>query len=297
MTLGLFRVRTAAGEIRLARGQVEEGPSELLPAELTIAALLANEAGADAIARAVHGRADGPLPRPVSILSPVDRQEIWAAGVTYERSRDARMDEAREPSIYDRVYEATRPELFFKSAAWRVRGPGQAITIRADSGWDVPEPELAIVATRDLQVAGFTIANDVSSRTIEGENPLYLPQAKIYDGACAIGPAIVPLADAAPPFEIRLVIARRGSTIVDETTSSGRLRRSFEDLLEHLGRALAFPHGVVLLTGTGIVPEDFTLTAGDIVRISIDSLGTLENPVAVVGHPDAQPLEAVGPSE
>jgi 2-dehydro-3-deoxy-D-arabinonate dehydratase len=176
MTLGLFRIRTPGGDIRVARGPVDEGPEDLLAPEVTIAGLLAG-GGPDALTEAIRRPSNEVVPGGSTILAPIDRQEIWAAGVTYERSRDARMDEAREPSVYDRVYEASRPELFFKAAAWRASGPGEAIAVRADSDWNVPEPELAIVATHDLALAGFTIGNDVSSRTIEGENPLYLPQA------------------------------------------------------------------------------------------------------------------------
>jgi 2-dehydro-3-deoxy-D-arabinonate dehydratase len=282
MTRGLFRIRTGDGRIRVARGDVDAGPAEILAADVTIASLL--RAGRDGLSSALGASNEGAVGTGWTLLAPLDSQEVWAAGVTYERSRDARMDEAVEPSVYDRIYEARRPELFFKAAAWRVRASGEPIGVRVDSGWDVPEPELVLVATAGLELAGFSIGNDVSSRTIEGENPLYLPQAKVYDGACAIGPAIVPLSEASGAFDIQLVIERDGATVFDDTTSSDRLRRSFEDLLEHLGRALAFPDGVALLTGTGIVPPpEFSLTAGDVVRITIDGLGTLENRVQAVG--------------
>jgi 2-dehydro-3-deoxy-D-arabinonate dehydratase len=221
------------------------------------------------------------------ILAPIDDQEVWAAGVTYLRSRDARIEESAEPTVYDRVYDAARPELFFKSVAWRVRGPGEPIGVRADSPWNVPEPELALVVAADGQIAGYTIGNDVSSRTIEGENPLYLPQAKVYDGACALGPAIVPADAVEPPFGIRLAIDRGGSTMVDETTTSDRLRRSFDELTGYLVRALSFPAGAFLLTGTGIVPAPpFSLEPGDRVTIEIAGLGRLENPVVSVGRSD-----------
>jgi 2-dehydro-3-deoxy-D-arabinonate dehydratase len=230
------------------------------------------------------------IPAGARVVAPVDVQEIWAAGVTYERSRDARAEESVEASVYDRVYEATRPELFFKSPGWRVRGPGEAIGVRADSKWNVPEPELALVVTSDLQIAGYTIANDVSSRTIEGENPLYLPQAKLYDGSCAIGPALVPVSAAEPPFEIRLRVLRDGASVVDESTSTARLRRPLEELTEYLGRALSLFDGAILLTGTGIVPAaPFTLLAGDVVRIEIGPLGVLENTVELVGRAAREP--------
>lgn len=285
MTAALFRLRLGDGSIRLARGDVQTGPFQLLPAATSIQGLLRD--GVDALLTAVQNESyDEQVPDGALIEPPVDHQEIWAAGVTYLRSRVARMDESAEPSVYDRVYEASRPELFFKAPAWRVQGPNAPIGIRADSDWNVPEPELALFVTPDLEIAGYAIGNDVSSRTIEGENPLYLPQAKIYDGACAIGPCLVPTAFVAPPFEIRLKVIRDGTTVADETTSTSRLNRNLVDLIEHLGRALSFPDGVVLLTGTGIVPDNsFTLVAGDLVQISIDQLGLLENPTIRVGTP------------
>jgi 2-dehydro-3-deoxy-D-arabinonate dehydratase len=285
MTIALFRLLLEDGSFRLARGQVEIGPFGLLPGGVTIQGLLRD--GVEALLTAVQDESyDEPVPDGSHAKAPVDHQEIWAAGVTYLRSREARMDESAEPSVYDRVYEARRPELFFKAPAWRVQGPGGPIGIRADSDWNVPEPELALFLTSDLAIAGYSIGNDVSSRTIEGENPLYLPQAKIYDGACAIGPCIVPADLATPPFEIRLKVIRNGATLADETTSTSRLNRNLTDLVEHLGRALSFPDGVVLLTGTGIVPNNsFTLAAGDLVQIRIDQLGMLENPTVSVGKP------------
>ena len=287
MTPGLFRVRLPSGDVRLARGAVERGPSELLPGSRSVAALLG--AGGEAVADAAREPAVASVPDGTTVLAPVDAQEVWAAGVTYERSRSARIEEAVEPSVYDRVYEAARPELFFKAPGWRVRGPGDPVGIRADSGWDVPEPELAIVADRDLRLVGYTIGNDVSSRAIEGENPLYLPQAKLYAGSCSLGPAIVPAFLVDPPFEIHLTVIRAGRTIVDESTSSDRLHRAVEDLLHWLGRALEFPDGVVLLTGTGIVPPpDFSLQPGDVVTVAIDGLGELTNPVERVGQAPAE---------
>jgi 2-dehydro-3-deoxy-D-arabinonate dehydratase len=220
-----------------------------------------------------------------ALLAPVDEQEVWAAGVTYERSRDERMAESTEASIYDRVYTAERPEVFLKSTAARVVAPGEPVGIRADSDWDVPEPELALVFASDGTLFGYTIGNDMSSRSIEGENPLYLPQAKVYEAACALGPAVVPAWAVEPPFDIRLGIERDGETVFSGTASSASITRPFEDLGAWLGAAMPFPAGSVLLTGTGIVPdESFTLAEGDVVRIGIEGLGELVNPVRVVGR-------------
>jgi 2-dehydro-3-deoxy-D-arabinonate dehydratase len=280
----LFRVGLQDGTTRLARGDTEHGPLELLAPELTVARLLAD--GAAALGHAVASAPGAGSARNLTVLAPLDRQEVWAAGVTYERSRDARIEESAEPTVYDRVYSSVRPELFFKSAGWRVRGPGAPIAVRADSPWNVPEPELALVVAADGGIAGHTIGNDVSSRTIEGENPLYLPQAKVYDGGCALGPAIVPVGQAGPPFAIRLVVLRGHTVLVDEDTTSARLQRTPDELVEHLFRAQAFPDGAVLLTGTGIVPAPpFTLLPGDRVTIDIAGLGRLENPVVEVGRP------------
>jgi len=214
--------------------------------------------------------------------APVDgRTEIWASGVTYLRSRAARMDEATDPDIYDRVYEAERPELFFKSAAWRAVTDGDPIGIREDSTWDVPEPELAVVANAFGEIVGFAICNDVSSRSIEGENPLYLPQAKVYARACAVGTGIRPAWEVdAEDLGIQLTIRRAGEVVVDESTSTAQLARPLQTLVDYLFRAEVFPDGAWLSTGTGIVPPDaFTLQDGDDVEIRIEGLGTLRNPV------------------
>jgi 2-dehydro-3-deoxy-D-arabinonate dehydratase len=289
----LFRVRLPDGSYRLARGDVGGGPRELLAPDLTLKGLLAK--GTAALGEALaNGRGSGSIPQGARIAAPVDEQEVWAAGVTYERSRAARMEESAEPSVYDHVYEAERPELFFKAPAWRVRAAGEPIGIRADSDWDVPEPELALVITSGLEIAGYTIGNDVSSRRIEGENPLYLPQAKLYDGSCALGPGIVPVSAAEPPFAIGLLVLRDGVPVVEAETSTARIRRDLAELARVLGRALTLPAGAILLTGTGIVPaDDFSLRAGDTVRIEIERLGVLENPVEQVGLPaDARPVAA-----
>lgn len=226
-----------------------------------------------------------PLPlAKVEVLPPLDNQEVWGAGVTYERSKVAREEESESAArFYDRVYTADRPELFFKATPNRVAGPGQPIRVRRDSRWSVPEPELALVLSPSLKLVGFTVGNDVSARDIEGENPLYLPQAKVYDGSCALGPVIT-LASAMPPrasIGIRLEIERRGSVVFRGETSLARMARTLEDLIDWLGREDRFPNGVILLTGTGIVPpDDFSLEAGDRVAIEIDGIGTLVNPVA-----------------
>jgi 2-dehydro-3-deoxy-D-arabinonate dehydratase len=222
---------------------------------------------------------------PRDLVAPVgSQQEIWAAGVTYFRSRDARMEESQSAGggdFYARVYEAPRPELFMKAAAWRVIGPGGKVRIRKDSAWNVPEPELALVINPAGKIVGYTVGNDMSSRDIEGENPLYLPQAKIYDGSCAIGPAIWITGDKpAPETKIRLIISRRGEIAFDGETSVAKIKRGFEELVSYLYRETSFPHGCVLLTGTGIVPPNaFTLERGDRVDISIDNIGTLTNTV------------------
>ena len=220
----------------------------------------------------------------VRILPPLDAQEVWGAGVTYERSKVARQEESEgAASFYDLVYKASRPELFFKATPSRVVGPGEPIRVRADSRWSVPEPELAMVLSPALKLVGFTIGNDVSARDIEGENPLYLPQAKVYQASCALGPCIT-LAPAMPPrasIGIQLDIERDGRRVFHGETSVARMARKLEDLIDWLGRENSFPDGVILLTGTGIVPpDDFSLEAGDRVSISIDGIGTLTNPVA-----------------
>ena len=225
----------------------------------------------------------------VRYLAPIDRQEVWGAGVTYERSKIAREEESEQGgSFYDLVYRAPRPELFFKATPSRVVGPHEPIRVRRDTRWCVPEPELALVLSSKLELVGFTIGNDVSARDIEGENPLYLPQAKVYDACCAIGPCIT-LAAAMPKPEdimIRLEIERTGAIVFDGQTSVARMARRFAELIEWLGIDNSFPDGVVLLTGTGIVPPDeFTLQAGDSVSISIEGIGRLTNPVVQGGAP------------
>jgi 2-dehydro-3-deoxy-D-arabinonate dehydratase len=217
-------------------------------------------------------------------LAPVESQEVWAAGVTYLRSRAARVEESQDAgggSCYDRVYVAERPELFFKAAPWRVRGPGAEVRIRADAKWSVPEPELALYLNARAEIIGYTIGNDVSSRDIEGENPLYLPQAKTYDGSCALGPAVLVSSEPLPPeTTIELQITRDGATVFEGSTTLAHMRRTPSELVDFLYRETSFPDGCVLLTGTGVIPPDeFTLHARDRVEIRIAPIGTLINTV------------------
>lgn len=264
--------KTASGAVRVH----PDGTATRLRASLSEVLHAADPAAALAAADTGERLAFTPL-------APIDRQEVWAAGVTYKRSKVAREEEsAGAAQFYDKVYSADRPELFLKSTPERVVGPGGNIRVRRDGRWNVPEPELGLVVSPDLRIVGYTIGNDVSSRDIEGENPLYLPQAKIYDGACAVGP-VVTLAAAMPPLAsvgIRLVIRRGGAVAFDGSTSAGQLNRTVESLVAWLGREYSLPHGAVLLTGTGIVPPDeFSLQVGDVVDITIDGVGTLSNPV------------------
>lgn len=222
----------------------------------------------------------------VSLLSPVERQEVWAAGVTYLRSKTARMEESEfSANAYDRVYAAERPEIFFKSLPEKVVATGESVGIRRDAKWNVPEPELALVLNSRGRVVGYTIGNDMSSRDIEGENLLYLPQAKTYHRSCAVGPWIVLGATEAEARQwgIKIEIRRDGKVVFQGETSVGQIKRRFEELGEFLFRSQVFPQGAVLLTGTGIVPPDqFTLREGDVVRIEVSGIGVLENGVVVV---------------
>src|SRR5688500_1562076 len=224
--------------------------------------------------------------RNVKLLPPVERQEVWAAGVTYQRSKTARMEESESAaSVYDKVYDAPRPELFFKAIAEKVVAPNDAVGIRKDATWNVPEPELALVFNSKGRIVGYTIGNDMSSRDIEGENPLYLPQAKVYRQSCALGPFIRlgVLENEVRTWPIHLRIQRGTKVVFQGETSVGQIKRKFDELGSYLFKSQAFPHGVVLLTGTGIVPpDDVSLQAADVVRISISGIGVLENTVAVV---------------
>jgi 2-dehydro-3-deoxy-D-arabinonate dehydratase len=252
----------------------------LHPVGATLGGLLA--AGREALAAAAAAALDGPaLDGAADVLAPVDEQEVWASGVTYRRSVSARVDESATPDAYELVYAAERPELFLKATAKRVPPPRAPLRIRADSGWDVPEPELALVLDAAGKVAGFLVADDVSSRSIEGENPLYLPQAKLYDDALGLSDTIVladgdlaPMRRAAIALEIR----RGGEPVFAGSTSVADMRRRFEELAEALFRELSHPAGAVLLTGTGVVPpDDFTLQDGDEVEIAIDGVGVLRH--------------------
>jgi 2-dehydro-3-deoxy-D-arabinonate dehydratase len=221
------------------------------------------------------------------LLAPMGNQEIWAAGVTYYRSRTARMEESQDSGgadFYDKVYNADRPELFFKATASRVSPPGGIVNIRKDSTWDVPEPELTLVVSPSGKIQGYTVGNDMSSRSIEGENPLYLPQAKVYLGCAAVGPCILVQEDALPDeTKIQLEIFREGKLAFSGETDLRQLKRKPQELADWLYRANSFPIGCLMMTGTGVVPDDFTLGEGDKVRIGIEGIGVLENQVGLIG--------------
>lgn len=234
-----------------------------------------------------NSKADASLKKTIEfeLLTPIGNQEVWASGVTYLRSREARMEESKDAGggdFYARVYEADRPELFFKAPAYRVVGSGDKVRIRKDSKWNVPEPELTLFICSTGTIEGYTVGNDMSSRDIEGENPLYLPQAKSYDGSTAIGPCLfVAERPIAPNAIISISIHRSGIAVFENQISIDRMKRKHTELVEYLFREVTFPYGTYLMTGTGIVPPDsFTLQSGDVIRISIENIGTLENTVA-----------------
>ncbi len=219
-------------------------------------------------------------------LAPIDEnQEVWACGVTYLRSKVGRMEESDLPDLYSRVYDAARPEIFFKSSGWRAVGNKEAVGIRTDSGWDVPEGEVGLVVNAHGEIFGYVIGNDMSSRSIEGENALYLPQAKCYEKSCALGPYIVPAWEIDEAvFPIKVSIMRAGAEVFVGESSSAQMKRNFPELVEWLFKTLPMPEGAIVLTGTGVVPDSsFTLHVGDIVDISIQGLGTLSNHVVSVG--------------
>ncbi len=218
------------------------------------------------------------------LMAPISDQEVWASGVTYYRSREARMEESKDAGggdFYDKVYEAPRPELFFKSTAHRVVGPGDKVRIRRDSHWNVPEPELTLYISPDKKIVGYTIGNDMSSRDIEGENPLYLPQAKSYDGSAALGPCIlISEQEPDPSTSISMSIERAGKVVFSEDTQLGQMKRKLKELVDYLFLEMSFPYGAFLMTGTGIVPPDnFTLQSDDVIKIAIGGIGVLENVV------------------
>ena len=280
----LCKAQLETGDVRV--GAVAEGHVRFLDLEDYVGMRsLSDVLHSDHPASVAHDLIDDsarnmPL-KELTLLAPVDRQEIWAAGVTYKRSQEARERESIGAArFYDLVYGAARPELFFKANAHRVAGPGERVRIRKDSRWSVPEPELALVISPRLAIVGYTIGNDMSARDIEGENPLYLPQAKIYDYSCALGPVIT-LVDAMPPLPdvtIRLAIERGPAKVFEGSTSLAQMARPLPELVSWLGRETSFPGGAVLLTGTGIVPpDDFSLAAGDRIHIDITGIGRLTN--------------------
>jgi 2-dehydro-3-deoxy-D-arabinonate dehydratase len=247
-------------------------------------ALLAEENLIATLSRLIAGKQSAAGFHEADLLAPIGQQEVWAAGVTYYRSRGARMEESKDAgggSFYDRVYSAERPELFFKSTASRTVGQGGKVRIRADSKWNVPEPELTLLVSPTGRITGYTIGNDMSSRDIEGENPLYLPQAKVYSGSCALGPGIlVSEGPLTPSTEIAIKILREGSVAFEGQVALTELKRDPRTLVEYLFRDNVFPNGCFLMTGTGIVPDSsFTLASGDLIRITIEPIGTLENVV------------------
>lgn len=280
MADALFRIRLGDRSFRWAAGSIDRGPERLISSAVTLESLLAS--GPEGFWEGVQRCSEESVKIPFRIVAPVGAQDVWAAGVTYARSRDARKLEAPvHGQVYDAVFAATRPELFFKSRGSHVRGQGAPIAIRSDSSWNVPEPEVALLATPDRKVAALSIGNDVSSRSIEGANPLYLPQAKVYDGSCALGPCLVPMVD--EHRDVALTVRRGGEPVFHMSRSTSAMVRSFTDLVNWLYRAKSFPDGVFLFTGTGIIPPpEFSLVEEDIVEIEIEGMGKLENAVEVL---------------
>ena len=263
---------------------LEQGPAFIAPTR--VLDLNAIFQSADPVGLVEEMCATGqPTVAPAALCAPILSQEVWAAGVTYRRSRTARMEESKDAgggTFYDRVYEAERPELFFKSTPHRVAAPGSEVRIRADAKWNVPEPELTLAINAAGRIFGHTIGNDMSSRDIEGENPLYLPQAKVYDRSAALGPCIV-ISNSLPDAGTRIIleILRDAELVFSGETSVGQIKRPLPSLADWLYRENSFPHGCFLMTGTGIVPPDaFTLQRGDEIRITIAPVGTLINQVA-----------------
>jgi len=284
--MNLCRFKDKQGAIRIGIADAS-AVIDLTPAGVTqLSSILEDENPAARLGKIAQDK----LPRiplaDVHLLPPIEQQEVWAAGVTYLRSKTARMEESDfSASAYDKVYAADRPEIFFKSIAEKVSGPGAPVGIRKDAKWNVPEPELALVLNSKGKIVGYTVGNDMSSRDIEGENLLYLPQAKVYKQSCALGPWITlgGTEEEVRKWIIRIAIKRDGADVFSGETSINQIKRSFSDLAGYLYRSQDFPHGAVLLTGTGVVPDDtFTLRANDITEIQISGIGTLSNTVAVV---------------
>jgi 2-dehydro-3-deoxy-D-arabinonate dehydratase len=281
MSAALYRIGMSNGLSRLAVGSPGTGPEKLLPDDLSISALLALTASD--FWELVDQADTWEVSEPARVLAPIEGQPVWASGVTYRPSRDARKEEARNHgSVYDSVFEAVRPELFYKAHGSEVRGPGVEINIRSDSTWDVPEPELTLVLTSACEPVAVTIGNDVSSRSIEGANPLYLPQAKAYEGSCALGPCLVPFEESTDR-DIELTIQRGNATVFHGRANTSAMVRPLRELAGWLARGRIYPDGVFLLTGTGIVPpQSFTLSKGDLVVIRIEGIGELANLVSVI---------------
>ncbi|MCE5258888.1 MAG: fumarylacetoacetate hydrolase family protein [Chloroflexi bacterium] len=264
-----MRYRTLGAWLRAASGRLEQAFGDL--------ADLADQNAPIGPANLLADIASG-----FTLLAPLDEQEVWAFGVTYEMSREARMRESNQPTIYGKVYEAPRPEIFFKATPHRVVGHGEAVAVRVDSTWNVPEAELTLVLTPCMEIVGYTIGNDMSSRDIEGQNPLYLPQAKVYNRCCALGPFIRLAEPSFNPLDLDVTctIYRSGVVLFSGQTHTGRIHRKLADLAVWLGRCNSYPDGVFAMTGTGIVPPDtISLAAGDTVEIAFEGLGTLTNPV------------------
>jgi 2-dehydro-3-deoxy-D-arabinonate dehydratase len=281
----LCRFKNQSGDIRIGRAVDDATIADLTAGGIDFITELLEDANAVARVEALGELPAVPLAE-VTLLTPVEGQEIWAAGVTYLRSKTARMEESDfSANAYDLVYDAARPEIFFKSLPNKVMGPGEAVGIREDSQWNVPEPELTLVINSAKQLVGYTIGNDMSSRDIEGENLLYLPQAKVYDRSCAVGPWLVMGVDESEvrKWTIGVEIERGGDAVFNGETSINNIKRTFGELVDYLCRSQTFSKGAMLLTGTGVVPDDdFTLLANDIIRVTISGIGTLENPAVVV---------------
>lgn len=288
----LARVSVSAGDNRI----VSVNESDLQPLDLTqventktLSDILHSKDPVGLAKFLIDQKADPIAIGDVRFLAPIDQQEVWAAGVTYKRSQVARMEESETgASHYDRVYTAPRPEIFFKATPGRVAGPGQVLRVRYDSNWSVPEPEFTLVISPKGRLVGYTVGNDMSARDIEGENPLYLPQAKLYKQCAGLGPCVL-LAEGDLDLEatkIELSIIRDGSEVFSGDTNLGQMARTFDDLISWLYRENDIPTGAFLMTGTGIVPDDdFTLEDGDSVSITIAGVGTLTNPIVKDGAP------------